>query len=77
MSTTNRRRDRDEHGRLKRKYRGPNSIMTTPGYWVTLHMNRPRRHLNRLLCHLVTQQGLDHAGIAWPLGNRKPHIYFW
>ena len=76
MSITNRAHDRDARGRLKRGYRGPNRVMSTPGYWVRLHMNRPRRHENRSLCYRVTL-GDDPDGMIWPLGCHKPHKYFW
>ena len=76
MSTTNRAKDRDEFGRLKRRFRGPHSLLSTPSYWVREHMNRPLRHSNRRLCRLVSM-GLDSEEIAWPLGSRKPHVYYW
>lgn len=76
MSTTNRAKDRDEFGRLKRRFRGPNSTFSTPAYWVNKHMNRPLRRENRRLCRLVSS-GRDSEGIAWPLGSRKPHVYYW
>lgn len=76
MSTYNRALDRDENGRLKRTYQRPPFPMSTPGHWVRDHMNRPRRRQNRRLCHLVTR-GHDPEGLAWPLGNRKPHVYYW
>jgi len=47
MSTYNRALDRDENGRPKRTYRRPPFPMSTPGYWVRDHMNRPRRRQNR------------------------------
>lgn len=76
MSTTNRARDRDEVGRLKRNFRGPNATQTTPGSWVRQHMNRPRRLENRRLCRLVVAGGSPDV-MVWPLGSRKPHIYRW
>ena len=76
MSTTNRAKDRDDRGYLKRKLRGPNDVMSTPGSWVRAHVNRPRRHENRHLCRLVVQ-GLDPDELIWPIGSRKPHVYYW
>lgn len=76
MSTYNRALDRDENGRLKRSYRRPPFPMSTPAYWVRDHMNRPRRRQNRQICRLVTR-GHDPEGFSWPLGNRKPHVYYW
>ncbi|MGQ0503583.1 MAG: hypothetical protein ACT4P0_13405 [Panacagrimonas sp.] len=76
MSTYNRALDRDENGRLKRRYRRPPFPMSTPSHWVRDHMNRPRRRQNRRLCRLVTR-GHDPEGLSWPLGNRRPHLYYW
>ena len=76
MSTTNRAKDRDEFGRLKRHLRGPNSTFSTPGHWVSMHMNRPLRQENRRLCRLISS-GRDPEGITWPLGSKKPHVYYW
>jgi hypothetical protein len=76
MSTYNRALDRDVNGRLKRRYRRQPFPMSTPSRWARDHMNRPRRHLNRQLCQLV-ELGSDPDGLVWPLGNRKPHVYFW
>lgn len=76
MSTFNRARDRDESGRLKRTYRRAPWQRRSPGYWVHLHMNRPRRRRNHHLCHLVVK-GYDPECLDWPLGNRKPHLYYW
>lgn len=76
MSIYNRATDRDDHGRLKRSYRRPPFPMSTPGRWVCVHMNRPRRHRNRALCRCVVQ-GREPEQLIWPLGNRKPHVYYW
>ncbi|WP_295679509.1 hypothetical protein [uncultured Nevskia sp.] len=76
MSITNRAKDRDAAGRLRRSFRRPNHTQSTPGYWVRLHMNRPRRHENRHMCWQV-MRGRDPDGLIWPLGSRKPHVYYW
>lgn len=76
MSVYNRASDREQHGRLKRAYRCPPFPTSTPGRWVRAHMNRPRRHINRQLCDLVAA-GNDPDTMVWPLGNRKPHFYYW
>jgi hypothetical protein len=75
MSTTNRAKDRDDHGHLKRSVRGPNKNMTTPGFLVRLHMNRPRRHEYRHLCYQV-QRGRDPDNMAcpWARANRTSII---
>lgn len=76
MSTYNRARDRDERGRLKRHYRRPAWSGSTPGWWVRTTMNRPRRRLNRHLCGLVVK-GREPDALLWPVGGRKPHVYYW
>lgn len=75
MSITNTAKDRDGRGRLKRNLRGPGSSLSTLGYWVRLHMNRPRRKENRHLCHLV-DLGSDPDDLCWPIGSRKPHTFY-
>lgn len=76
MSTTNRATDRDDRGFLKRNLRGPNLRQSTPRYWVQLYMTRPRRRENRRLC-LQVESGLEPDEMIWPLGSRKPHVYYW
>lgn len=76
MSITNRATDRDANGRLKRSYRGPNWVQSTPSWWTHVHMNRPQRHENRRLCRLIVAG--DHTdSTVWPVGSRKPHRYYW
>lgn len=82
MSLTNRRSDRDTNGKLIRRYkmkgtkRGSRLAFSTPGWWVNLHMRRPQRRIEAALCRDV-EMGRDPEGIAWPLGSRKPHEYYW
>ncbi len=79
MSTTHRYRDRGPGGKLLRKYRqkhGPSFPRGTPKWWRKLHMTRPRRQDNNELCHRVTK-GEDYDRLTFPLGNRKPHVYYW
>lgn len=76
MSVMNPRRDRDANGRLKRALRRHPYPQSTPGWWVRLHMTRPQRYRARMCCHRVLI-GEDPDGIVWPLGNHKPHEYYW
>lgn len=76
MSCTNRSRDRDGSGRLKRAHRGPNIRQTTPSWWTQIYSHRPQRHENRRLCREIAA-GCDLDSTAWPLGSRKPHTYYW
>ncbi len=79
MSIINSALDRDDNGRIKRKYTGPYStrcFAQTPKWWMKLYMTRPRSRVNKKLCHAVLR-GKDPDGIAFPLGNSKPHEYYW
>lgn len=76
MSVLNKARDRDANGRLIRAYRHPKFPMSTPGWWTSAHMNCPLRHENRRLCRQVLA-GNEPDALAWPLGSRKPHYYYW
>jgi hypothetical protein len=79
MSTTNKANDRGPDGRLLRKYRrtyGPRFPDGVPKWWRKLHMTRPKRRENRLVCKHVLQ-GRDPDGLVMPLGNHKPHTYYW
>jgi hypothetical protein len=76
MSHHNQRMDRDVNGRLLRAYRRPPFPMSTPGWWCKLMMTRPKRRETALACHRVVQ-GDDPDGMVFPLGNHKPHSYYW
>lgn len=79
MSTTNRRLDRGADGKLLRKYRrsyGPAFPKGTPRWWRKLFMTRPGRRENRALCQRIVR-GEHYDGLVFPLGNRKPHEYYW
>jgi hypothetical protein len=55
---------------------GRASMGSTPSWWITEFMTRPERRKNKRLCNKVLK-GADPDNIAWPLGTRKPHIYYW
>ncbi|MGH1403804.1 MAG: hypothetical protein ACRBDL_06130 [Alphaproteobacteria bacterium] len=55
---------------------GHKTIKETPGWFVGMYMNKPKRRQNTRLCYEV-MQGKDHEDFAWPTGNHKPHIYYW
>ena len=79
MAVKNKAKDRDKNGRIKRKFTGPESgywLRQTPSWYVSLYMIRPdRRHAKRLCAEI--QKGLDSEGCVFPLGNHKPHVYYW
>jgi hypothetical protein len=76
MSVFNKSSDRDEAGRLLRGYRKPKHPMSTPSRWIRGHMTKPRRNENNKLCRQIVA-GKDPDALAWPLGSRKPHYYYW
>lgn len=79
MSTKNKARDRGPDGKLLRKYNRaghPHFPDGAPKWWRKLFMTRPRRRANNALCRLVLG-GSDPDGLAFPLGNHKPHKYYW
>lgn len=73
-------RDRGSDGRLLAKNRRPNYRVRfprgTPKWWRNLYMTRPRRYENKRLCHSI-RQGADPDALVFPLGNHKPHVYYW
>ena len=78
MSIYNKARDREPDGKLLRKYRRtylPN-LGSTPKWWRKLHMTRPRRRENKRACRMILK-GRDPDGLILPLGNCKPHVYYW
>lgn len=79
MSIKNKAKDRDERGKLKRKYTGPDStnwLGHTPKWWVKLFMTRPKRRKNKAVCVAIIK-GEDPDGMTFPLGNHRPHEYYW
>lgn len=80
MSIKNKATDRDRHGRMIRKYTGPGAHshgQSTPGWWVSLHMTRPRRRANKALCQKLLRGDIGCEEVVFPLGNHKPHEYYW
>lgn len=82
MSIKNKAKDRDESGRICRKYTGPslNWPVPFPGgcpkSWRKMYMTRPARRESKALCHKVVK-GYDYDDMTFPLSNNKPHEYFW
>lgn len=53
--------------------------MSTPMWWIRVHMNRPQRRASRVweaevvkISNLEEVDMLDNPGVS-----RKPHIYYW
>ncbi len=79
MSNTSKARDRGPGGNLDRKFRRCYFVGFSgraPKWWRRLTMTRPRRRENRRICRLILR-GADPEGITPPLGNNKPHVYYW
>ena len=80
MSNLNQHTDRNTAGRLLRgkfrSYYGPSFPLGTPKWWRKLHMTRPRRRANKWCCTCISK-GQDPDEISFPLGNCKPHVYYW
>lgn len=53
-----------------------NKIGPTPGWFVREFMTRPKRRLTRRIVRSILA-GRDPDGVAFPLGGRRPHVYFW
>jgi len=80
VSIKNKATDRDERGRIARKYTGHgchSHPMGTPGWWISLHMIRPARRTSRALCRALVRGEIDPDEVVFPLGSQKPHEYFW
>lgn len=80
MSATNKARDRGPDGKLLRKYKCVRYHVHfpdgAPKWWRKLYMTRPRRRESDRLCRDV-MRGIDLDRMVWPLGNSKPHVYYW
>jgi hypothetical protein len=54
-----------------------NKAGPTPGWWVTIFMNRPKRHHDARLLDAVCADKVDADEALYELGNHRPHIYYW
>ncbi len=92
MSIKNRVKDRMGDGKIRPLYwvrpgvkskefipysRRPVDYGNSPGWYVKLFMNRPRRRQNKSLCRNILQGRKEYDETAFPLGNSKPHVYYW
>jgi hypothetical protein len=79
MSVKNKVKDRNEKGKIIRKYTRKihnNFPNGEPSWWTNLHMNKPKRRENKKICRKV-KSGVNTDDLSFPLGNRKPHLYYW
>ena len=49
----------------------------TPAWWTRMFMNRPKRVENRRLCNVALFDEDQGDGMVFPVGNNKPHRYYW
>lgn len=82
MAIKNKTYDRDDNGHIKRKYTGPSHKWQcafpkgSPKSWRKTVVIRPKRRECERLCHKALQyERID--DLIFPLGNRKPFIYYW
>jgi len=79
MSVKNKAKDRNTTGRIRSKYTAKTSKSftgATPSWWINLTMNRPKRRVNKKLCDEINS-GANPDELVFPVGNRKPHHYYW
>jgi len=78
MSEYNKATDRGDNGKIKRKFTRNNvkRLSSTPRWWRKTFMTRPKRCLNKRNCRAILN-GRDYDVMIFPLGNKKPHLYYW
>lgn len=79
MSIKNKTKDRNSKGKIDRKFTSRSkwrSWKSTPSWWTNLHMTRPERRKNKKVCNDIIK-GKNFDDMALPLGNNKPHEYYW
>lgn len=64
------------HKRTRPRTKGLGCGREAPAHWNILFHSRPRRRSNRANCHKILL-GFEPDSLDWPLGNRKPHQYYW
>ena len=48
-----------------------------PRWWDIIHHTRRRRAAEHTIERKIIAGLVDPDGVAWPLGNSKPHEYYW
>jgi hypothetical protein len=66
-----------KHGKRNRWSLGFNCYGTSPGWWVRLYMNRPKRHKDKAMIGMVIAGAIDAEAAVFAVGNRRPHKYYW
>lgn len=83
MANFKRRRPRQSPGRAAKgtawkrtQWHSYNWMCHWPAWWDRTFHTRKKRARNKALVRKV-MKGADPDGVTFPLGNRKPHIYYW
>jgi hypothetical protein len=51
-------------------------VQSEPWWWRNAMLTRPKRREHARLCRKI-MQGADADGLVWPLGNARPHLWYW
>jgi hypothetical protein len=65
------------HGKNHYFNRPSAGIGPTPMWWVHCFMTKKRRKIETAMLRRVVHGIVDADNAAFPLGNRRPHIYYW
>lgn len=56
---------------------GADFVSAAPSRWTNTFMTRPKRRRDDFKLKKIYNQSVDSDAVAWELGSRKPHIYYW
>jgi len=79
MSIKNKSKDSNQYGQINRKFTGPNNgwhPRACPKSWCRTYNNIPKRRANKAICRKILIAKC-YDSIPLPLGNKKPHTYYW
>ena len=48
-----------------------------PAWWDLVFHTRPKRRKGKALTTKIVKGDVDPDAAVWPLGNHKPHRYYW
>lgn len=52
-------------------------LSSWPAWWDVINHRRPQRRVTDVLLRAALRDAVDVEDVAWPLGNHKPHRYYW
>lgn len=67
---------RSRLAKLKQRGEPYNWVKEIPAWHNTIYNIRPKRRINTALSRKIVG-GVDPDSVEWPLGNQKPHVYYW